>query len=68
LNDRKPALRSSCLAACDADDAKYFSEIIPGNLGAHSVEGPFRVFERRLRRRNPIMGEVSEGAIEAPSD
>ena len=25
-------------------------------------------FERRLRRRNPILGEASEGAVEAPSD
>jgi hypothetical protein len=25
-------------------------------------------FERRLRRRNPVLGEASEGAIEAPSD
>ena len=23
-------------------------------------------FERRLRRRNPFMGEASEGAVEAP--
>ena len=26
------------------------------------------VFERRLCRRNPILGEASEGAIEAPPD
>jgi len=25
-------------------------------------------FERRLCRRNPVLGEVSEGAVEAPSD
>jgi hypothetical protein len=25
-------------------------------------------FERRLRRRNCFLGEVSEGAAEAPSD
>jgi hypothetical protein len=25
-------------------------------------------FERRLRRRNPILGEASGGAVEAPSD
>src|SRR5262247_3553429 len=25
-------------------------------------------FERRLRRRNPELGEASEGAVEAPSD
>ncbi len=25
-------------------------------------------FERRLRRRNLVLGEVSEGAVEAPSD
>jgi len=25
-------------------------------------------FERRLRRRNPVLGEASEGAIEAPSE
>jgi len=26
------------------------------------------VFERRLRRRNPVLGEASEGAIRAPSE
>jgi len=26
------------------------------------------LFERRLCRRNLLMGEVSEGAVEAPSD
>jgi len=26
------------------------------------------LFERRLRRRNPVLGEASEGAVEAPSD
>jgi hypothetical protein len=25
-------------------------------------------FERRLRRRHPVLGEASEGAVEAPSD
>jgi hypothetical protein len=25
-------------------------------------------FERRLSRRNPILGEASEGAVEAPFD
>ena len=25
-------------------------------------------FERRLRRRNPVLGEASEGAVEAPSE
>jgi hypothetical protein len=25
-------------------------------------------FERRLGRRNPLLGEGSEGAVEAPSD
>jgi hypothetical protein len=25
-------------------------------------------FERRLRRRNRILGEASEGAVEAPSE
>jgi hypothetical protein len=25
-------------------------------------------FERRLRRRNPALGEASEGAVEAPSE
>jgi hypothetical protein len=25
-------------------------------------------FERRLCRRNPVLGEVSEGAVEAPAD
>jgi hypothetical protein len=25
-------------------------------------------FERRLRRRNLVLGEASEGAVEAPSD
>jgi hypothetical protein len=25
-------------------------------------------FERRLRRRNLVLGDVSEGAVEAPSD
>ena len=24
------------------------------------------LFERRLRRRNPVLGEASEGAVEAP--
>jgi hypothetical protein len=27
-----------------------------------------RRFERRLRRRNPFLGEASEGAVEAPSE
>jgi len=31
----------------------------PGKPGA---------LERRLCRRNPILGEASEGAVEAPSD
>jgi len=26
------------------------------------------LFERRLRRRNSVLGEASEGAVEAPSD
>ena len=26
------------------------------------------LFERRLRRRNPVLGEASEGAVEAPSE
>ena len=26
------------------------------------------MFERRLCRRNPVLGEASEGAVEAPSD
>ncbi len=29
---------------------------------------PERPFERRLGRRNRFLGEVSEGAVEAPSD
>jgi hypothetical protein len=33
--------------------------------GEPPIVGPF---ERRLCRRNPGLGEVSEGAVEAPSD
>jgi hypothetical protein len=34
------------------------------------IDGTFviRRFERRLCRRNPDLGEASEGAVEAPSD
>jgi len=34
-------------------------------LGCHRLRGRF---ERRLRRRDLVVGEVSEGAVEAPSD
>jgi len=30
--------------------------------------GPSTASERRLRRRTPVLGEVSEGAVEAPSE
>ena len=29
---------------------------------------PLTSFERRLCRRNPVLGEASEGAVEAPFD
>jgi hypothetical protein len=35
----------------------------PAHPGSH-YDSPRS--ERRLRRRNPILGEVSEGAVEAP--
>jgi hypothetical protein len=37
------------------------------SLGVELGSQVSRVFERRLRRRNPILGEASEGAA-APSD
>jgi hypothetical protein len=42
----------------------YGRRRVSGSSAARLV---FR-FERRLRRRNPVLGEVSEGAVEAPSD
>ncbi len=36
---------------------------------AERLEGEARaLFERRLCRRNRFLGEVTEGAVEAPSD
>jgi len=37
------------------------------SLHANAARATLR-FERRLRRRNPVLGGGSEGAIEAPSD
>jgi len=31
-------------------------------------EPKLALYERRLCRRNPILGEASEGAVEAPSE
>ena len=35
---------------------------------AHHSNDYSRRFERRLCRRNPLLGEASEGAVEAPSE
>jgi hypothetical protein len=49
------------------------SGVAPGAeraVAASAVYGENRLalFERRLCRRNPMLGEVSKGAVEAPSE
>jgi hypothetical protein len=41
---------------------------LPARRLIHAPFAFMALFERRLRRRNPAVGEVSEGAVEAPSD